>query len=40
MAAWCRDKLGWTNQTANRILKTGRRLLDLPATRDAWVAGG
>ena len=38
MTAWCRDKLGWTNQTANRILKIGRRLLDLPATRDAWVA--
>ena len=38
MAAWCRDKLGWTNQTANRLLKTGRRLLDLPVTRDAWVA--
>lgn len=40
MTAWCRDKLGWTNQTANRILKTGRRLLDLPATRDAWISRG
>ena len=38
MTAWCRDKLGWTNQTANRMLKTGRRVLDLPATRGAWVA--
>jgi len=38
MAAWCRTELGWTNRTANRILKTGRRLLDLPATRNAWLA--
>jgi Domain of unknown function (DUF222)/HNH endonuclease len=38
MRAWCRDKLGWTNQTANRILKLGRRLLDLPVTREAWMA--
>ena len=38
MTAWCRDKLGWTNQAANRLLKTGRRLLDLPVTRDAWAA--
>ena len=38
MTAWCRDKLGWTNHHANRMLKTGRRLLDLPVTRDAWLA--
>jgi hypothetical protein len=37
MTAWCRTKLGWTNQTAQRILKIGRRLLDLPVTAEAWV---
>ena len=37
MTAWCRTELGWTNRTANRMLKTGRRLLDLPVTRDAWL---
>jgi len=39
MTAWCRTELGWTNQHANRMLKTGRRLLDLPVTRDAWLSG-
>jgi len=39
MTAWCRTELGWTNQTANRILKTGRRLLDLPITTAAWQSG-
>ena len=38
MAAWCRDKLGWTNQAAHRLRKIGRRLCDLPVTRDAWMA--
>ena len=38
MAAWCRTELGWTNRTANRMFKTGRRLIDLPATRDAWLS--
>jgi hypothetical protein len=37
MTAWCRDKLGWTNQHANRLLRLGRRLLELPVTRDAWL---
>jgi hypothetical protein len=36
MTAWCRDKLGWTNQQANRLLKIGRRLRDLPVTAEAW----
>ncbi len=39
MTAWIRNTLGWTNQTANRVLKTGRRLRDLPATSEAWLAG-
>lgn len=39
MTAWVRNTMGWTNQTANRVLKTGRRLRDLPTTSDAWVAG-
>ena len=39
MTAWCRTVLGWTNQTANRVLKTGRRLRDLPVTADAWLSG-
>jgi hypothetical protein len=39
MTAWCRTELGWTNQTANRALKTGRRLRDLPVTADAWLTG-
>ena len=39
MTAWCRTHLGWTNQTANRVLKTGRRLRDLPATANAWLTG-
>jgi hypothetical protein len=38
MAAWCRSKLGWTNRMANGRLKTGRRLLDVPVTREAWLA--
>jgi hypothetical protein len=38
MTAWCRDRLGWTNQQANRLLRVGRRLLDLPVTREAWIA--
>ena len=40
MTAWVRNTLGWTNQTANRVLKTGRRLLDLPVTTEAWLDGG
>jgi hypothetical protein len=39
MTAWCRDKLGWTNQHANRMLRIGRRLRELPATAAAWVTG-
>jgi Domain of unknown function (DUF222)/HNH endonuclease len=39
MTAWCRTELGWTNQTANRILRHGRRLLDLPVTAGAWLSG-
>ncbi len=39
MTAWVRTELGWTNQTANRALKTGRRLRDLPVTADGWLAG-
>jgi hypothetical protein len=39
MTAWCRSVLGWTNQHANRMLRIGRRLHDLPATRGAWVDG-
>src|SRR5690349_19192470 len=37
MTAWCRDKLGWTNQHAHRILKIGRRLRTLPVTAEAWL---
>lgn len=39
MTAWARTTLGWTNQSANRVLKTGRRLRDLPTTTDAWLTG-
>ena len=39
LTAWCRTNLGWTNQYANRILRIGRRLRDLPVTRDAWESG-
>ena len=39
MTAWCRIHLGWTNQTANRHLRTGRRLRGLPVTADAWLNG-
>lgn len=39
MTAWMRSHLDVTNQQANRILKTGRRLHDLPATAGAWLAG-
>src|SRR5690242_4012320 len=39
MTAWCRTNLGWTNQHANRLLKLGRRLRDLPVTRQAWETG-
>jgi len=39
MTAWMRSRLDVTNHQANRILKTGRRLRDLPATTAAWLAG-
>jgi hypothetical protein len=39
MTAWMRSHLDVTNQQANRILRTGRRLLDLPATSEAWLRG-
>ncbi len=39
MTAWMRARLELTNHQANRILKTGRRLRDLPATTAAWLAG-
>ncbi len=39
MTAWMRARLDLTNSQANRILKTGRRLRDLPATAAAWLAG-
>lgn len=39
MVAWMRVHLQVTNQQASRLLKTGRRLRDLPGTRDAWIGG-
>lgn len=39
MTAWLRNNAGLTNQGANRILKVGRRLRDLPGTADAWLQG-
>jgi hypothetical protein len=39
MTAWCRTVLGWTNQLANRLLRIGRRLQDLPVTAEAWRSG-
>ncbi|MEQ1788321.1 MAG: DUF222 domain-containing protein, partial [Acidimicrobiales bacterium] len=39
MTAWMRAHLDVTNQQANRMLKTGRRLRDLPGTAGAWLAG-
>lgn len=39
MTAWMRSRLDLTNHQANRILKTARRLRDLPATTTAWSAG-
>jgi hypothetical protein len=39
MTAWVRNHLGWTNQRAARVLRIGRRLLDLPVSTDAWIAG-
>ncbi|MGK2949731.1 MAG: DUF222 domain-containing protein [Acidimicrobiales bacterium] len=39
MTAWTRVHLGWTNQTANRWLRTARRLRDLPVTQQAWADG-
>lgn len=39
MTAWMRVHLDMTNHAANRILRTGRRLRELPVTADAWEAG-
>ncbi len=39
MTAWMRIHLSMTNEQANRILKRGRRLRDLPATMTAWIGG-
>jgi hypothetical protein len=39
MTAWMRVHLDLTNQQANTILKTGRRVRTLPVTADAWEAG-
>ena len=39
MAAWVRNHLFLTHSTAARVLRTGRRLLDLPATTAAWLSG-
>jgi hypothetical protein len=39
MAVWMRQHLGVTTQTANRMIKTARRLRDLPVTARAWLEG-
>ena len=39
MAAWMREHLQVTTQTANRMIKTARRLRDLPVTAAAWLEG-
>jgi hypothetical protein len=40
MTAWCRDRLGWTNQHATALLRIARRLRDLPVTTAAWLRRG
>ncbi|MDQ1395858.1 MAG: hypothetical protein QOG64_1117, partial [Acidimicrobiaceae bacterium] len=39
MTAWLRERGGMTNRSAARIVATGRRLADLPATAAAWRDG-
>ena len=39
MTAWVRNHLGLTHSSAARVLRAGRRLLDLPATTAAWLSG-